>query len=138
MINADRIRKKRRVGLAVMAAVCLIALFRAGDITKSGSAEAAPSEKKEVVIETVEDIPAMDIEEQEVPLAAGPDSQARSGVRHAVLMGVFLAGALGYAGYFMRYDRKLYRLRKEAADLEYQKMIRRREEKGQGEDAHDR
>ena len=126
--------KRNRVGLIAVLAVCLLALFGIGGSDQNSRAQAAPADKKEIVIEVEEDIPAMDIEEQEVPLAASPNTHTRSGVRHAVLMGVFLAGAIGYAGYFTRYDKKLFRLRKEAAGLEYQAMMRKKEEKNQGEE----
>ena len=72
----------------------------------------------DVTISVVEDIPVQDIEEAEIPLAANPDTAARSGVRRVMLAAVFLLLTAAYVLYFSAYDRKLYALSREAAQEE--------------------
>ena len=91
--------------------------------------ETETTSEKQLVITVVEDIPAMDIEENEVPLAAFPDTAGRSGTRHAVLMGLVLACVLAYVIYMGRYEKKLAVLRHKAARAEYDMLKAAREEK---------
>ncbi len=84
-------------------------------------------EEKTLVITVVERTEAEDIEENEIPLAAYSDTEERAGTRHAMLAGLMLAGVIAYTVYFVSYDRKLYDLRLEAAEAEYQAMTEKRE-----------
>lgn len=93
------------------------------------NAEGENNGGKEIVIETIEDIPAGDIEEQPVPLAAMPDTQKRTEMRHAVMMIILLMGTAAYAIYFIRYENKLVMLRKKAAEAEEMAMLRRRDDR---------
>ncbi|MBQ9063092.1 MAG: hypothetical protein IJ121_09775 [Eubacterium sp.] len=83
---------------------------------------------KQLVIDVVEEIPAEEIVETAVPLAARPDSPARSNVRHAVLLGIFAACVLGYILYFRSYQRRLCVLRARAEEKGYAMLSRKRKE----------
>ena len=83
----------------------------------------AASEEEQLLIQ---DIPAEDISEQELPLAAGPNTEATDAARHAAMMGVVLLATIGYAVYFGRYDKRLADLRLEAAKAETAAMRRRK------------
>ena len=93
-------------------------------------------ERRQLQITVVEDIPAMDIEESPVPLAALPNTRAKSGMRHALWMGGLLIAVIVYAAYFSVYDRRLYGLRREAAGMEKKLMNLRRT--GIPEEKHER
>lgn len=80
----------------------------------------------DVQITVVEDIPAAEIEESEVPLAALPNTAAERGREHALWMGILLAAVIAYVIYFKMYDRRLFRLRLEAARAEQKRMAVRR------------
>ena len=102
----------RRIAGTLTALMLLALLLPAGAL----GAEAAPAETpRPLIVEVVEDIPAYEIEENQVPLAAYPDTPARSGVRHTAMMGLVLAAVIGYVVYFHRYEARLFRLRQEAA-----------------------
>lgn len=116
----------RYIGEVVFLAVLCLAFGLSG---KPAMAEtAADQDGKQLVIDVVEEIPAEEIEEAAVPLAAMPDSQARSNVRHLVLMGVFLACVLGYILYFRNFKRHLRMLRGTASELSYEMLERKRKE----------
>ena len=76
-------------------------------------------EEDTLVIEVVEDIPAINIEDGPIPLAEGPGAMsgqdAGSGYRHAVLMGILLASVIACSIYFDRCEKELFRLRMRAA-----------------------
>ena len=74
--------------------------------------------RPEITVEVVEDIPAGDIQESEVPLAALPVSEKSNAVRHIGMMLALLAGVCAYSAYFIGYEKKLVRLREEAAEAE--------------------
>ena len=99
----------------MLAALMLLALLPAGAM---GAEAASPETPQRLIVEVVEDIPAYEIEENQVPLAAYPDTPARSGVRHSAMMGLVLAAVIGYVVYFHRYEARLFRLRQEAAQAE--------------------
>ena len=84
------------------------------------------TEQKQLQITVVEDIPAVDIEEDEVPLAALPNTRTRSGMQHALWMGALLLAVIVYAAYFSAYDRRLSGLRRKAAGMEKKLMDLRR------------
>ena len=81
------------------------------------------SEEKTLVITVLEDIPAEDIDDAEVPLAAFPAAEDHS-TRHIALMGLTLLAVIAYAIYFGVYDTKLMRLRQEAAAAEHRAVLR--------------
>ncbi len=106
-------------GILIMLTCCM---FRVSGQT----AQAEESDKQKLVIEVMEDIPAEEIEEQAVPLAALPDSAARTNVRHGVLAGVFLACILGYILYFHSFKKRLTALRETASEYGYEMLNNRR------------
>lgn len=92
-------------------------------LTPRTSARAADSgdgggARRQLVITVVEEIPAEEIEEEAVPLAAVPDTASGRETRHAGMMGLTLAAVIFYVLYFGRYERKLLALRREAARAE--------------------
>ena len=110
MRHRNGTRKNRLRRLIVL--MLLTLLLPAGAL----ASETDPGETdRTLIVQVVEEIPAYDIEENQVPLAAYPDTPARSGVRHGAMMGLVLAAVIGYGVYFRRYDARLLRLRQEAA-----------------------
>ena len=73
-----------------------------------------PAAKKELVVEVVEDIPAVEIEDDAVPLAAVPDNGVENSVRYVipVCLGFLLAAA--YLVPRSKYNRQLFQMREEA------------------------
>ena len=96
----------------------------------SENAEEEETGRKTLTITVVEDLPATEIEDEEIPLAAMPAASSDSGLRHLVWMAVLLAAVIAYICYFGNYDRKLSRLRREAAAAELQMMRSVRERGG--------
>lgn len=95
--------------------------------------QAAADDERELVITVVEEIPAEEIEESEVPLAAFPNSGHRSGTRHLLLMSLTLAAVIAYVWYFTLYEKRLSLLRAEAARAErgwQAGRLRQRQERG--------
>ena len=78
----------------------------------------AGSDHKNITIEVVEDIPADDIEDEEIPLAALPVSEKSNAVRHIGMMLGLFGAVCAYSVYFINYEKKLVRLREEAAEAE--------------------
>ena len=99
-----------------------------GTVQDEGSDPGMALERRNLKITVVEDIPAAEIEESAVPLAALPDTKARRGLQHMIWMGALLAAAAVYVLYFSRYDRRLFLLRREAAEAEQACRIRLRTE----------
>ena len=113
--------------LAAIAAAVLI--FAAGVMLPAHNVWAenegdSDSGRKEITIEVVEDIPAGEIEDAEVPLAALPVSDKSNAVRHIGMMLALLAGVCAYSAYFIGYEKKLVKLREEAADAERKAEVR--------------
>lgn len=110
------------------AVICMLLMLIAAVMPAAAPAYAEGEESSgrgEIVIESVEDIPAEDIEGPAVPLAASAEKPGSStSVRHAVLMGILLLSVTAYAVYFTRYEKKLILLRRQAADAEAA-MVRR-------------
>ena len=88
--------------------------------------ETEETEEKQLVITVVEEMEAEDIEEDEIPLAAFPTANQQYGRRHAILAGTVFAMTCCYALYFILYEKKLLRLKREAAELEYKRMNERK------------
>ena len=114
--------------LLLTTVILLLTVFLCAGMPASVRAAASESDGKKLVIEVVEELPADEIEEAEVPLAALPDTEARETTRHILLAGLFLAASVTYVVYFSKYDKKLYLLRKEAAQAEKDARNRRRGE----------
>lgn len=123
-MNMNRIK---RYLLNALTALCLvfamsvmISLPSQITVAAEETAETTPSPEpeKELLITVVEDIPAEDIEEEKVPLAASPDTPGRNGTEHLLMGIVLLLGSVFYTVYFYHADQKLFTLRREAAEAE--------------------
>ena len=97
-------------------------------VQDAGSGTGTPSEHRQLKITVLEDIPAAEIEDSAVPLAAVPGTEAHRGLQHVLWMGALLAAAAVYVLYFSRYDRRLFLLRKKAAEAEQTCRMRLRAE----------
>ena len=120
-------KKRERLAL-ILIMVLTIFVCASAICCAAGETGDTAEERPEITIEVVEDIPAADIVEQELPLAAGPNTASADAARHAAMMGVVLLATIGYAVYFGRYDKKLAELRIEAAQAETSAMKRRKQE----------
>ena len=120
-------KKRERLALIL---IMVLTIFVCTSVICCAAGETGDTaeERPEITIEVVEDIPAADIVEQELPLAAGPNTASADAARHAAMMGVVLLATIGYAVYFGRYDKKLAELRIEAAQAETSAMKRRKQE----------
>ena len=82
----------------------------------------AENRQDPLLITVVEDIPALDIEDNLVPLAAGPGASKagsqRDGYRHAALMGLVLTAVIAGWLYFSWIEREMFLLRMRAARAE--------------------
>ena len=128
-MDRQNIRKGRIryiIGLASLMIAVFVTIGALFVYTLPSNAEGGESSGKEIVIESVENIPAGDIEEQPVPLAARPDTSKGVEMRHAVMMLILLMGTAAYTVYFIRYEKKLVVLRRRAAEAEAEAMKRRR------------
>ncbi|MBR2189110.1 MAG: hypothetical protein IJ860_06865 [Eubacterium sp.] len=117
-----RVWLARGLVLCLLLGVVLMAIYGRSVLADNPDSGAAESGKKHLVIEVVEDIPAVEIEDDEVPLAAAPVSSGQNSLRHPLMMGCLLTAVAAYVIYFSRYDRKLARLRRQAAEAEYNAM----------------
>ena len=81
---------------------------------EEGSSEDRPG----LTISVVEEIPADDIEETRVPLGALPTSPDSEGVRHLIPALVLAVCAVVYVIYFFCLERRIFRLRRQAAEAE--------------------
>ena len=131
--NSGKSKYIRRSNLLQQALVLLMAFMVLVGIfmIATGVTLADGEDKKEIEIEVVEDIPAQEIEEEAVPLAALPESDLSNGLRHAGLMLIVLVMTAAYAIYFSRYEKKLILLREKAADAEIAARTRRKLEKSE-------
>ena len=87
-------------------------------------------EEGELVITVVEEIPAEDIYDEEVPMAALPYSANQNGTRHLLMMSALLVLAFGYVGYFSHYEKKIDHLKQMVIEEE-EKLMQERERKGE-------
>lgn len=99
-----RISKIRKlIALALTAAVLLftaMALATMPSLAVGNDAE-NDEDKPEITIEVVEEIPAEDIEEQPVPLAASADTKTAEGVRHTVVIWTLAALIIAYSAFLL-------------------------------------
>ena len=117
----------RRLTCLLLTAVLIFLLPQ----TSARAADSGDSARKQLVITVVEEIPAEEIEEEAVPLAAVPDTAPGREIRHAGMMALTLAAVVFYVLYFGRYERKLLALRREAARAESGYIRRIRTESGE-------
>jgi len=122
--------KKKRTKAFLAGIICTLALLFAGlfaaGVQVYAEEPASAGGNEQLVITVVEEMEAEDIEEDEIPLAAYPTPNEQYGRRHAILAGTVFAMTCCYALYFILYERKLLRLKQEAAELEYKRMNERK------------
>lgn len=120
MRNVLSEKSRRRVlSLITLTVLLLIAvvMLPSSDAWADNEEDAAGS-RRDITIEVVEDIPADEIKDAEVPLAALPVSKKSNAVRHIGMMLVLLGAVCAYSAYFINYEKKLVSLRMEAAEAE--------------------
>ena len=120
-------RNGKRSWILFVAAVCFVTglLFRT--LPAYGD-----EEEGELIIRVVEEIPAEDIYDEEVPMAAQPTSANQSGTRHLLMMSFLLLLSCGYVGYFSHYEKRIDSL-KEKVIQEEEKRMAERNSRFQGE-----
>lgn len=95
-----RILKLRRIlALAIAAGVMVLTVLALSVQTTLAEEndEENDGNKPDITIEVVEDIPAADIEEQEVPLAAEAGMAAADSTRHTVMVWTLTVVVIAYA-----------------------------------------
>ena len=95
-----RISKIRKTLLFILAAAVLAMaafIMSAETCNAAGEDDEKAEDRPDITIEVVEDIPAADIEEPDVPLADSADTAAAGSTRHTVIMWTFAAAVIAYA-----------------------------------------
>lgn len=111
-------KKLRRVWLLLVLAA-LLALAALTPVVPGKTVLATDlSEHPELTISVVETIPAEQIDDEGVPLAAGPGGGSAIQTPQVCLMGAVLAGSVAYALYGRRCDQRLFALRKQVVEAE--------------------
>ena len=122
---------KRELGRIVRALCALVAaLILAFSLAMPALAEGedtSEGQQPELIITVEEEIPAAEIEDDAVPLSAGPAERSAIELPQVVLMGVAFVASVGYALYFRAQDQRLYELRRTVAEAEWRLVSRRRE-----------
>ncbi len=85
----------------------------------------AEKEERELVITVVEEIPAEEIYDEEVPMAALPYSKNQNGTRHLLMMSSLLVLSCAYIGYFHHYEKRIETLRAAVIEKEEELMQKR-------------
>lgn len=97
-MKKTRNRNLKRIITSIFVASFL--MFFAASYTLPQTAWAASADKKDIVIEVVEDIPADTIEDEQVPLAATPATATGNGMRVGIPVAVAVAIVL--TGFYAR------------------------------------
>ena len=102
-------------------ALCLLFAFAVLCGIRPQQAYADDAEPKKLIVTVVEEIPADEIEEDDVPLADFSETgkSIPDGTRHILLMSTLLMLVAMYVFYFVQYERRLGKLRWKAAEAEY-------------------
>ena len=108
---------QRLMVLVITAFTATAALLPAYNVWADNE-EQTDGSRREITIEVVEDIPADEIEDADVPLAALPVSEKSNAVRHVGMMLALLGAVCAYSAYFINYEKKLVRLREDAVEAE--------------------
>ena len=122
---------KRGLGRIVRALCALVAaLVLAVSLAVPALAEGedtSEGQQPELIITVEEEIPAAEIEDDAVPLSAGPAERSAIELPQVILMGITFVASVGYALYFRTQDQRLYELRRTVAEAEWRLVSRRRE-----------
>ena len=82
---------------AVVWTLFILALSMSLQMTHAAGKEEKKKDRQEVTVEVVDEEPAQDIEESEVPLAASPHSAAMESTRSMIIAWTIAAAVLAYA-----------------------------------------
>ena len=119
-MDTRKLRLHRIIALAIAAGVLLFTVMAISVQTTLAvdNDEDNDGDKPEITIEVVEDIPAADIEEQEVPLAATVGAEAFDNTRHMVMTWTLAVVAIAYVVFLLSgmRRRKARRLMKAGTD----------------------
>ena len=102
-MDPRQLRLHRIIALAIAAGVLLFTVMAISVQTTLAvdNDEDNDGDKPEITIEVVEDIPAADIEEQEVPLAATVGAEAFDNTRHMVMTWTLAVVAIAYVVFLL-------------------------------------
>lgn len=102
-MDTRNLRSRRLLSLAIAAGVLLFAVMAISVQTTLAvdNEEDKDGDKPDITIEVVEDIPAADIEEQEVPLAATAGAEAFDNTRHMVMVWTLAVVVIAYAVFLL-------------------------------------
>ena len=109
----------RRAFFATVTA-CLLLAMALLMLLPAPKAYADTEDGKKLVVTAVEEIPAEEIEDNDVPLTSFSENGAdiTDGTRHVLLMGLTLLLVVMYVLYFSAYEKRLNALRWKAAEAE--------------------
>ena len=102
-MDTRNLRSRRLLSLAIAAGVLLFVVMAISVQTTLAvdNEEEKDGDKPDITVEVVEDIPAADIEEQEVPLAATAGAEAFDNTRHMVMVWTLVVVVIAYAVFLL-------------------------------------
>ena len=102
-MDTRNLRSRRLLSLAIAAGVLLFVVMAISVQTTLAvdNEEEKDGDKPDITVEVVEDIPAADIEEQEVPLAATAGADAFDNTRHMVMVWTLAVVVIAYAVFLL-------------------------------------
>ena len=102
-MDTRNLRSRRLLSLAIAAGVLLFVVMAISVQTTLAvdNEEDKDGDKPDITVEVVEDIPAADIEEQEVPLAATAGAEAFDNTRHMVMVWTLAVVVIAYAVFLL-------------------------------------
>ena len=102
-MDTRNLKIRRVMAMTLTAAVVLLAALLLSARTSQAATDDGKNDddKPNITVEVVEDIPAADIEEQQVPLADSPATAAADGTRHMVIAWTLGAVVIAYAVFIL-------------------------------------
>ena len=102
-MDTRNLRSRRLLSLAIAAGVLLFVVMAISVQTTLAvdNEEDKDGDKPDITVEVVEDIPAADIEEREVPLAATAGAEAFDNTRHMVMVWTLVVVVIAYAVFLL-------------------------------------
>ena len=102
-MDTRNLRSRKLLSLAIAAGVLLFVVMAISVQTTLAvdNEEDKDGDKPDITVEVVEDIPAADIEEQEVPLAATAGAEAFDNTRHMVMVWTLAVVVIAYAVFLL-------------------------------------
>ena len=86
---------------AAIGALFIVTVSMSLQITHAAGEEEKKKDRQKVTVEVVDEEPASDIEESEVPLAASPHSAAMESTRSMIIVWTIAAAVLAYAVFIL-------------------------------------